>query len=123
MNKQGHRIVIEPHKTAGHYWAELWKHRELPYFLTWRDVLIRYKQTVIGIAWSILRPLITIVVFTLMGTLFNINDYGTNRALMTIAIAAVLRTVVLLTRLRWARESSSAPEHPADQKGVPGRPL
>ena len=49
-------LIIEPNKTARHFWKELWQYRDLFYFLAWRDVLVRYKQTVIGIAWSVLRP-------------------------------------------------------------------
>lgn len=45
---------------------ELWKYRELLYFLTWRDILVRYKQAVIGVAWAVLQPLLTMVVFTVV---------------------------------------------------------
>jgi lipopolysaccharide transport system permease protein len=47
-----------------HYWADLWRFRELFYFLAWRDILVRYKQTVIGILWALIRPFVTMVVFT-----------------------------------------------------------
>jgi lipopolysaccharide transport system permease protein len=46
--------------------SELWKYRELLYFLTWRDILVRYKQAVIGVAWAVLQPLLTMVVFTVV---------------------------------------------------------
>lgn len=59
-------LIIEAGRTERHYWADLWRYRELFYFLAWRDILVRYKQTVIGIAWSVLRPLLTTVVFTLV---------------------------------------------------------
>ena len=59
-------LVIEAGKTARHYWKDLWRFRELFYFLAWRDILVRYKQTVIGLAWSILRPLLTMLVFTII---------------------------------------------------------
>jgi lipopolysaccharide transport system permease protein len=59
-------LIIEPGKSASHYWADLWRYRELFFFLSWRDILVRYKQTVIGIAWSILRPLLTMIVFTII---------------------------------------------------------
>lgn len=59
-------LVIEAGRTERHYWGDLWRYRELFYFLAWRDILVRYKQTVIGIAWSVLRPLLTTVVFTLV---------------------------------------------------------
>jgi len=61
-----HRIIIEPGTENSNYWKDLWNYRGLFYFLAWRDILVRYKQTVIGILWSILRPLITIVVFTVV---------------------------------------------------------
>jgi len=59
-------LIIEPGKSAGRYWADLWRYRELFFFLSWRDILVRYKQTVIGIAWSVLRPLLTMIVFTII---------------------------------------------------------
>jgi lipopolysaccharide transport system permease protein len=57
-------LIIEPRQSIHHFWRELWKYRELFYFLSWRDVLVQYKQTVVGILWSVLRPLLTILVFT-----------------------------------------------------------
>lgn len=59
-------IVIEPDKTVKHLGRELWQYRELFVFLAWRDILVRYKQTVIGVAWSVLRPLLTMLVFTVV---------------------------------------------------------
>ena len=59
-------LIIEAGKSEKHYWADLWRYRELFYFLSWRDILVRYKQTVIGIAWSVIRPLLTMVVFTIV---------------------------------------------------------
>jgi lipopolysaccharide transport system permease protein len=61
-----HELVIEPGRTEKNYWRDLWRYRELFYFLAWRDILVRYKQTVIGIAWAVVRPLLTTVVFTLV---------------------------------------------------------
>src|ERR1700675_3445658 len=60
------RLIIEAGRTERHYWADLWRYRELFYFLAWRDLLVRYKQTTIGIAWAVLRPFLTMVVFTLV---------------------------------------------------------
>jgi len=57
-------LVIEPGRTERNYWADLWRYRELFYILTWRDIKVRYKQTVIGAAWSIIRPLLTTIIFT-----------------------------------------------------------
>jgi lipopolysaccharide transport system permease protein len=56
-------LVIEAGRTERHYWHDLWRYRELFYFLAWRDILVRYKQTVIGLAWALIRPFLTMVVF------------------------------------------------------------
>jgi len=64
MSKQ--KIVIEPNSKNANYWKDLWSYRGLFYFLAWRDVLVRYKQTAIGVLWSVLRPLITIMIFTVV---------------------------------------------------------
>src|SRR5882757_6881948 len=58
-------LIIEPGRTEKNYWKDLWRYRELFYILAWRDVKVRYKQTVIGVLWSILRPLLTMIVFTI----------------------------------------------------------
>jgi lipopolysaccharide transport system permease protein len=57
-------LIIEAGRTEKHYWKDLWRYRELFYILSWRDIKVRYKQTVIGAAWAILRPLLTMLVFT-----------------------------------------------------------
>jgi ABC-type polysaccharide/polyol phosphate export permease len=46
-------LVIEAGKTERHYWADIWKYRKLFFFLSWRDILVRYKQTVIGVLWAV----------------------------------------------------------------------
>jgi lipopolysaccharide transport system permease protein len=60
------RTIIEPGRIERNYWQDIWRYRELFAFLAWRDILVRYKQTVIGIAWSVIRPLLTMVVFTIV---------------------------------------------------------
>src|SRR5271166_2011664 len=60
------RIVIEAGRTAAQYWRDLWRYRELLYFLAWRDIAIHYKQTVMGAAWALVRPLSTVLVFVLV---------------------------------------------------------
>lgn len=60
------RIIIEPGRTEKNYWKDLWLFRELFYILSWRDIKVRYKQTVIGAAWSIIRPLLTTIIFTVV---------------------------------------------------------
>jgi lipopolysaccharide transport system permease protein len=57
------KLVIEPGRSAAYYWRDLWRYRELMSFLAWRDVAVRYKQTVIGLAWAVIRPLLTLLVF------------------------------------------------------------
>ncbi|MBD0283839.1 MAG: ABC transporter permease [Flavisolibacter sp.] len=63
---KGFDLVIEPGKTEKNYWIDLWRYRELFYTLTWRDIKVRYKQTVVGAAWSIIRPLLTMIIFTIV---------------------------------------------------------
>ena len=58
------QLIIEPGRTKKNYWKDLWRYRELFYILSWRDIKVRYKQTTLGIGWAILRPLLTMVVFT-----------------------------------------------------------
>ena len=59
-------LTIEPGRTEKNYWRDLWHYRELFYFLAWRDILVRYKQTTIGVAWAVIRPFLTMVVFTVV---------------------------------------------------------
>ena len=59
-------LVIEPNSGFKHYWQDIWRYRELFYILAWRDMAVRYKQTVIGIAWALIRPFITMIVFTVV---------------------------------------------------------
>lgn len=59
-------LIIEAGRTESQYWKDLWKYRELFYFLAWRDILVRYKQTAIGIFWALIRPFLTMVVFTIV---------------------------------------------------------
>ena len=57
-----HELIIEAGKSEAHYWRDLWRFRELFGFLAWRDIIVRYKQTVIGVAWAVIRPLLTILI-------------------------------------------------------------
>ena len=59
-------ILIEPNRGFKHYWRDIWRYRELFYILAWRDILVRYKQTVIGVAWALIRPFVTMIVFTIV---------------------------------------------------------
>jgi lipopolysaccharide transport system permease protein len=70
-------LVIEAGRAERQYWKDLWRYRELLYFLAWRDILVRYKQTVIGIAWALIRPFLTMVVFTVVfGLLAKLPSSG-----------------------------------------------
>ena len=79
------RTVITPKNTDSNYWKDVWRFRGLFYFLAWRDVLVRYKQTAIGVAWSVLRPALTIGVFWFVGWFFKIPDEGVPRIIMVAA--------------------------------------
>jgi lipopolysaccharide transport system permease protein len=70
-------LVIQAGRTESQYWRDLWKYRELFYFLAWRDILVRYKQTVVGIAWALIRPFLTMIVLTVVfGTLAKLPSNG-----------------------------------------------
>ena len=70
-------LTIEAGRTESQYWKDIWRYRELFYFLAWRDILVRYKQTVIGIAWALIRPFLTMVVFSVVfGTLAKLPSGG-----------------------------------------------
>ena len=66
MPKFMSKIIIEAGRTEKNYWSDLWCYRELFLILAWRDLSVRYKQTIIGILWAILRPFLTMVIFTVI---------------------------------------------------------
>jgi lipopolysaccharide transport system permease protein len=71
-------IYIEAGRTERQYWRDLWRYRELFYFLAWKDILVRYKQTVVGASWALIRPLVTMVVMTIVfGRLAAMPSGGT----------------------------------------------
>src|SRR4249920_2141256 len=82
-----YELVIESGRAERHYWRDLWRYRELFRVLAWRDVAVRYKQTVIGAAWAVIRPLLTMVVFTVVfGKLAKLpSDGAVPYALMVFA--------------------------------------
>jgi lipopolysaccharide transport system permease protein len=59
-------LILELGRADKNYWLDLWRYRELFLILAWRDLSVRYKQTVIGVVWAILRPLLTMIVFTVI---------------------------------------------------------
>ncbi len=64
--QQERLLILEPGRAEKNYWMDLWHYRELFAILAWRDVAVRYKQTVIGVAWAVIRPFLTMVVFTVV---------------------------------------------------------
>ena len=85
-HNQTSELVIEAGGRANGYWLELWRHRELFYFLAWRDVVVRYKQTAIGVAWALLRALATLLVLSIVfGRLANLPSGGVPYPLLVFA--------------------------------------
>jgi len=82
MSKQNHKrvareTVIGPGHTERNYWRDLWLYRELFYILSWRDLKVRYKQTLIGVSWSVIRPFLTTVILTfLFSRVAHLNNPG-----------------------------------------------
>ena len=94
-------LVIEPGIADRNYWRDLWRYRELFYVLAWRDIAVRYKQTIIGIAWALIRPFLTMLVFTLVfGKLAKLPSEG----------AAPYALMVLAGLLPWQFFSTALSE-------------
>ncbi|MGE4440986.1 MAG: ABC transporter permease [Desulfomicrobium sp.] len=71
-------LILEAGKTEREYWKDLWRYRELFFILTWRDIAVQYKQTVVGILWAVLRPFLTMLAFTFVfGKVANLPSEGT----------------------------------------------
>ena len=79
------KLIIEPGRGAANYWGDVWRYRELLYFLTWRDIAVRYKQTAIGVAWALLRPAITMTVFVLFRRLMGTPAAGVPEPVLVFA--------------------------------------
>lgn len=75
--KEADELIIEHGRSERNYWRDLWRYRELFYILSWRDIKVRYKQTVVGAAWGVIRPLLTMIVFTFVfGKVANLAHKG-----------------------------------------------
>lgn len=96
-------LIIEPGMAARNYWRDLWRYRELLYFLAWRDMMVRYKQTVIGVAWVLIRPALTMLVFVAFRRLFGMHDSGAAEPVLV--FAAVLPWQFFSTALTDASSS------------------
>lgn len=79
------KLVLEPGHSSKNYWADLWRYRELIYFLAWRDVIVRYKQTVIGVTWALLRPAASVLVFVLFRRLVGLQPGSTPEPVLVFA--------------------------------------
>lgn len=79
------QLVIEPGLASANYWRDLWRYRELMYFLAWRDIAVRYKQTVIGVIWALIRPALTMVVFVLFRRLMGNPTTGVPDPILVLA--------------------------------------
>lgn len=101
-------LVIEPNRAAEHYWRDLWQYRELFFILAWRDLAVRYKQTLIGVAWAVLRPLLAMVVFTIVfGVLARLPSDG-RAPYAVLVFAGMLPWYLFSTALAGAAESLSS---------------
>ncbi len=99
-----YHLILEPGRSEKNYWADLWRYRELFYILSWRDVRVRYKQTVIGIIWAFLRPFLTMIVFTIVfGKVAGMKSVGS-------APYAIMVFAGLLPWLFFSSAFSSASE-------------
>ena len=79
------KIVIEPGRSATHYWRDLWRYRELMSFLAWRDIAVRYKQTAIGLAWALIRPALTLIVFVAFRRMAGLQQGTVPEVLLVLA--------------------------------------
>ena len=78
-------LVLEAGRASRNYWRDLWRYRDLLAFLTWRDLVVRYKQTFVGVAWALLQPLLTMAVFVVFGGLLGVPTGGVPRPVMVFA--------------------------------------
>ena len=108
-------LVLEPGRAEKNYWRDLWRYRELFIILAWRDVTVRYKQTVIGVAWVVIKPFLTVVVFTFFAKMVGAN-IPKDVPPPLFVFAAVLPWTFFSTAMRL----SGGPMRPRD-RGIPAR--
>jgi lipopolysaccharide transport system permease protein len=78
-------LIIEPGLAIKNYWSDLWRYRELMYFLAWRDIVVRYKQTAIGVIWALIRPALTMLVFVAFRRLAGVSASAVPEPLLVFA--------------------------------------
>lgn len=101
MTNPDYVLILEPGRAERNYWRDLLRYRELFYILAWRDIAVRYKQTVIGIAWAVVRPFLTMMVFTIIfGRVAKLPSDG----------AAPYALLVLAGMLPWSLFSTALAE-------------
>ncbi len=101
-------LVLEAGRAEQHYWRDLWRYRDLFLILAWRDVSVRYKQTLIGVAWAVLRPFLTMVVFTVVfGKLAKLPTEG-NAPYALLVFAGMLPWTLFSSALTGAADSMIA---------------
>jgi lipopolysaccharide transport system permease protein len=83
-------LIIEPGRAEIHYWRDLWRFREILYFLSQRDILVRYKQTAIGVVWAVLRPVLTTAVFVVFRLMTKEAGHGLGIPDVLIVFAALI---------------------------------
>lgn len=90
-NSSDFDLVIKPGAIEKNYWQDIWRFRELFYILTWRDLKVRYKQTVLGVAWSVLRPLLSTIIFSvLFGRIARLDSEVPHEYYLVFVFAAML---------------------------------
>jgi lipopolysaccharide transport system permease protein len=98
-------LIIEAGRSEKKYWQDLWRYRELFYILSWRDIKVRYKQTVIGALWSIIRPLLTMIIFTIIFSKIAKMPAGIDVPYAIMVYAAMLPWTFFSTSLSEASNS------------------
>jgi lipopolysaccharide transport system permease protein len=91
-------IIVPSRGWARPRWDEVWRYRELLYFLTWRDVKVRYKQTVLGVAWAVLQPLAAMLIFAIFfGRLAGLDQHTGSTAYPLYVYAGLLPWTLFAT--------------------------
>ena len=98
-------IIIEKGRVQSNYWKDLWAYRELFYILAWRDVSVKYKQTVFGVLWAVLRPFLTMLVFTVIFSRIAKLPAGGNAPYALMVFAGMLPWTLFSTSLSEASSS------------------